>query len=224
MEQRAHWSVAQRACLDMAWLVFGLPHRLRVHGREHVPAEGGLLVVCNHFSLLDPIFLSLAVPRPIRYLVKPLPAGFEPVQAIYDVYGCIATGSGRQLARAMAETSRLVTEGAGLAIFPEGGISRDGQLQPFQTGAARVALSTGCAVLPAWIEGAYEAMPAGRMLPRLAPVSVHFGQTFRLSARPGAAHRARDLNRATMVLTEAVARQAPRRANLAPRDERGAPC
>ena len=210
MARHAHWSVAQRACLDVAWLVFGLPHRLRIEARANVPPSGGLLVVANHASVLDPVFLSLAVPRPLRFLVKPLPPGFEPVQSIYDTYGCITAGSGRQLALAMGETARAVADGAALAIFPEGRVSPDGRLLPFQTGAARVALTTGCAILPAWIEGAHRAMPPGRVLPRLAPVSVRFGSVFHLGRRVGAGPpRAHDLNRATMVLTEAVARLAP---------------
>ena len=210
MAEHAHWSVAQRACLDVAWLVFGLPHRLRIEGRANVPASGGLLVVANHFSLLDPIFLSLAMPRPLRFLVKPLPPGFEPVQGIYDTYGCITASSGRQLSHAMGETTRVVLDGAALAIFPEGRVSPNGRLLQFQTGAARVALTTGCAILPAWIDGAHEAMPPGRVLPRLAPVSVRFGSAFHLGRRLGGGlPRAHDLNRATMVLTEAVARLAP---------------
>jgi 1-acyl-sn-glycerol-3-phosphate acyltransferase len=169
------WSLAQRSLLDLGWLFFGSLFRLRVEGRQHLPAGGGVLVVCNHPTVLDPVFLTLALPRPMTHLVKPLPPPFAVVREFYRVFGCIETGGGHRTARAMERCARAIEEGRLMVVFPEGGVSARGVIKPFQPGAARLALATGCPVVPAAVCGSYAAWPAGRAAPRPGPVTVRFG-------------------------------------------------
>jgi 1-acyl-sn-glycerol-3-phosphate acyltransferase len=161
--------------LDLGRVLFGLPFRLRAEGLEHLPRRGGVVVVCSHATVLDPVFLTLVLPRPMTHLVKPLPPAFAVVREIYDVFGCVETGKGRETARAVRHCVDAVHAGRLMVVFPEGGVSDRGSLRPFQQGAARIALAAGCAVVPAAVCGSYAAWPAGAGMPRPGPVTVRFG-------------------------------------------------
>ena len=71
--------------------------------------------------------------------------------------------------------AKLLSEGKGLVIFPEGTRSKDGELQAGKPGVAMLALKTGVPVIPAWIEGTQKALPRDSSRIKFAPVSVIFG-------------------------------------------------
>jgi 1-acyl-sn-glycerol-3-phosphate acyltransferase len=99
----------------------------------------------------------------------------------------------------------VLKHGGVLGIFPEGGRSPDGTLQPFKQGVALLAQRTGVPVVPAGIVGAEAAMPRGRAVPRRAPVTVRFGRPIGFPA-PAAAERGKDrLEEGTARIREAIA-------------------
>jgi 1-acyl-sn-glycerol-3-phosphate acyltransferase len=185
MSDATDWTLAQQACLDLGRLLFGTLFALRVEGAERIPRHGGALIVCNHPTVLDPLLLTLALPRAASHLVKRLPAGFASITAFYDVFDCIQMGSGREALLAVKECRRVLDRGRLLVIFPEGGVSDRGRVRAFQTGAARLALASGCPVVPAAVCGSYAAMPAGATLPRPAPVTVRYGPLLRFARGHG---------------------------------------
>ncbi len=132
--------------------------RLEVTGAEHVPPQGGALLVANHnTALVDPMALVHAAPRPTSFLAKaplwkwfPLRPFLNGVAAI-PVYRSEDTdeNEGRSV-RANVETFRRCRErlraGASLALFPEGASHPQPTLLPLRTGAARIAIDAGAPV------------------------------------------------------------------------------
>ncbi len=152
-------------CRAFYRLAFSLFFRIRAWGVENVPREGGALLVSNHQSFLDPPAVGIALGRPVYYVARsslfrvPLVGWFLRKQ-----HGMpIERGKGDLGAiRAAVE---LVRRGALLVLFPEGTRTRDGSVGAFQPGFAMVASLARVPIVPAAIDGAFEAWPRSRRLP-----------------------------------------------------------
>ena len=156
-------------------LAFVLLYRVRCSGRERVPAGGGVLVVCNHQSQLDPPVIGLCCPRRMSYLARASLFGFRPFAWLIYSYGAVPIdieGSGLSGVKA---TLRLLKEGRVVLIFPEGARSFDGEIAPFKGGFAKLAVRAGASIQPAAIEGAFRAWPRQHRFPRRGTIHVHFG-------------------------------------------------
>ncbi|MBR7832184.1 1-acyl-sn-glycerol-3-phosphate acyltransferase [Actinospica durhamensis] len=166
--------------------------RPQAEGVEHIPAEGPVLLVANHQSFSDSIFMPLLTPRPVKFLAKAeyftgggikgrLSAGF------FRGVGSIPIDrSGARAADAALNTAlRLLEEGQIVGLYPEGTRSPDGRLFKGRTGAARIALTAGCPVLPCAIEGTERVQPTGSVLPRVHRVTVTFGPALDFSRYGG---------------------------------------
>ena len=94
---------------------------------------------------------------------------------------------------ATREAVRLLQAGEAVLIFPEGGRSHDGRLQPFKPGAFRLACSLGVPVLPVTLVGGYEAWPAHRRLPRPGRISIIYHPLMKGEAGPDLREAAREL-------------------------------
>jgi long-chain acyl-CoA synthetase len=70
----------------------------------------------------------------------------------------------------------VLERGDNLVWFPEGGISRDGKLQDFKPGIGLLLMHYPVSVVPIWIDGTYDALPSGKMIPRLRKITVTFGE------------------------------------------------
>ena len=111
------------------WLFIRLLYRFRVYGREHVPASGGCLIVCNRVSLLDRLVLRAACPRSLT-IAPDRDGNVEAIAAAFD-------------------------RGDAVLIFPEGHLTRSGHMLPFGPQlAAELRTSTGRADLPFYLSAA----------------------------------------------------------------------
>ncbi len=126
----------------VAWVLSRCIYRFKVRGDVHIPVAGPALLACNHVSFIDAMLLMAASPRPIYFvmdhrifrvpllgwlfrLAKAIPiAPQQEDPAVYEA--------------AFARAAQVLKEGDLLAIFPEGGITRDGQLQPFKGGLMKI--------------------------------------------------------------------------------------
>jgi long-chain acyl-CoA synthetase len=161
------------------WLIARLVFRLRVIGAEHIPAQEPFVLVANHVSDLDPPVLAAALSwRRLRRLYW---AG--------DVARLFAHGWQRVLARAihifpveerspastLGSAKTVLARGSALGWFPESWRSPTGKLQRFLPGIGLVLAERPVMVIPAYITGAFEAMPRTRHWPRPHPIRVTFG-------------------------------------------------
>lgn len=152
--------------------------RVRVDGRERVPAAGPVVLASNHLSFLDSIFLPLVVRRRVTFVAKA--EYFDSWRTRWFFRGVgqipIRRGGGSASERALAAALGVLRGGGVFAIYPEGTRSRDGLLHRGHTGVARLALRSGAPVVPVGLVGTRDVQPPDRTLPRwFRPVTVRFG-------------------------------------------------
>jgi 1-acyl-sn-glycerol-3-phosphate acyltransferase len=162
-------------CLRLlVWLIARAFFRISFHGTQHVPPAGPVVIASNHVSYADPFLLSLPIRRPIYYMAM-APLFRNPVFGwLLRRLRAFPVQLESADPRAIREAVRRLQAGEAVLIFPEGGRTSDGRLQPFKPGAFRLAGSLGAPVLPVTIVGGYEAWPAHRRLPRPLPISITY--------------------------------------------------
>jgi 1-acyl-sn-glycerol-3-phosphate acyltransferase len=137
----------------------------RWQGREHVPRDGGLIVAANHVSEADPLAICHYLYRCGRYpifLAKSSLFGKGFVGTVVRGTGQIPVlRGGTSAADSLKVAEDALAAGQCLIVYPEGTCTRDPDLWPMtgQTGAARLALSTGTPVIPLASWGAHELLP-----------------------------------------------------------------
>lgn len=151
------------------WLMIVI-FRWRAHDRHNVPKHGPLLVVANHQSYLDSTCVGCGL-RPwvaVHVARSGLYKGglFDWLIRHLNTIP-IRSESGDGDAAAMKEIIRRLGQGNCVIIFPEGSRTHDGRMSPFKPGVALIIKRARCAVLPAAIEGGFDAWPRGRKGPRL---------------------------------------------------------
>jgi 1-acyl-sn-glycerol-3-phosphate acyltransferase len=153
----------------VAWICF----RFRVIGT--VPKRGGLLVAANHASYFDIPLLGCGMSRRAWYLGRS--DLFVPgVKGVLQWLGWIPLKLGRLDRKAFDMAVALIKAGKVVVIFPEGSRSLDGHLREAKAGLGMIVAQTGCPVVPAYLKGTFEVLPAGATRPRFHPVSVSFGE------------------------------------------------
>lgn len=156
--------------------------RLSVEGRERVPARGPVVIACNHTSYLDPFAVAAALP--LARLDSLYWAGWtgtafaNPLTRFVSRAAQVIPVDPQQGARASLALAAIVLDREqGLIWFPEGRRSKSGEMQPLRPGIGLLLARYPVPVVPVSIRGSHEAMPPGKRLPRLRPVSIHFGET-----------------------------------------------
>ena len=149
-------------------------------GMDNLPAAGGYVVCTNHYSHLDPlIFAHFMVDQghSPRFLGKvevfkvPVVGAILRADAELRLALALVYRESGQAADAYQAAVAAVTSGKGVAIYPEGTLTRDPGLWPMRgkTGAARVALQTRCPVIPVANWGAQAILPPYTKFPKLFP-------------------------------------------------------
>lgn len=151
---------------------------LRVEGGDRLPLHGPVIVVANHRSFIDSIFLAHVAQRPLAFLAKAEYFDDRRTAWMFRATGQIPVrrGSPGGAKRALDAANTVLDHGGAIAMFPEGTRSRDGLLHGGNLGAARLAIATGAPILPVGLIGTAEVQPIGRRLPRPGKrVYVRFG-------------------------------------------------
>ncbi|MFN7550900.1 MAG: MFS transporter [Pseudomonadota bacterium] len=141
----------------VAWLLVGAMYRLEVHGRDKIPDQGACILVCNHVSFMDAVILMGAVRRPTRFVMYWKIFQIPVVKWLFRAARAIPiAGRGENEAlmlRAFDVVDRELGAGEVVGIFPEGGITRDGTLQPFRPGIERMLAKRPVPVVPMALRG-----------------------------------------------------------------------
>lgn len=173
----------------IVWAFLKVWLRTRVVGARGVPREGGLLIVSNHTSYLDPPLIAVSLPRRCWFMARStlfcnkgfgaLIAGLGafPVERASDRAAKSADAAGAGDVKAIRTVLEQLERGHPVLLFPEGSRAMSPGLQPFQRGVAVLLKRSKCAVLPVGVSGVFEAWPRGRR-PRFFPrrVMVRFGE------------------------------------------------
>jgi 1-acyl-sn-glycerol-3-phosphate acyltransferase len=157
----------------LSWPVLHGLFRLRVRGRENVPANGGYVLSCNHLSNFDPWPLGMPLwPQHwLRFMAK-AELYWWPAKYVLDTAGAFPVHRGAGDREAVETAIRLAREGNVVVMFPEGTRRTKGLVKKHQprgrTGAARIALEAGVPLVPAAVAG------TDRLL-RLGPLRMAYG-------------------------------------------------
>jgi 1-acyl-sn-glycerol-3-phosphate acyltransferase len=136
----------------IAWVLTRLIYRFKVRGDEHIPTGGAAVLVCNHVSFVDAVLLMAASPRPIRFIMDHRIFRIPVLGAMFRLAKAIPVASRREdpntYAAAFEAADQVLAEGDLLCIFPEGGITRDGQLGEFKGGLMKILARRPVPVVP----------------------------------------------------------------------------
>lgn len=155
--------------LRICRLLIPLIARRHWAGQHNIPATGGVIIVANHISNIDPVLVGeylIYSGRWPRFLAKTEVWGWPVVGWVARRTGQIRVFRDSERARdSLAEARRAITDGQAVVIYPEGTITTDPENWPMtgRRGAARLALETGAAVVPVAQWGAHEIL-GGRVI------------------------------------------------------------
>jgi 1-acyl-sn-glycerol-3-phosphate acyltransferase len=192
---RREVGLATRITTTLRWLLVRVylkwVHRLEVGGLEHLPKELPFVMVANHASHLDALMLASILPPRINCSVFPIAAGdtfFEtkPTAAFASLFMNALPIWRRNCGAHSLEIlrERLTEEPCGYVIFPEGTRSRTGEMGRFKPGIGKLVAGSSVAVIPCRIEGAHEAFPPAKLLPRPRKLRLIVGEALCFEGLP----------------------------------------
>jgi acyl-[acyl-carrier-protein]-phospholipid O-acyltransferase/long-chain-fatty-acid--[acyl-carrier-protein] ligase len=161
-------------------------YRIKRGGLENVPEKGGALLVCNHLSLLDGLFIMVCIDRPVRFIVEASYYNNRLFKPFMKIIGAIpiSTAEGpKTLMRALKAAGEYLDKGELVCIFAEGQITRIGMLLPFKRGLERILKGRSVPVIPCALDrvwGSIFSLSDGRFASRVPrkfpyPVTLLFG-------------------------------------------------
>jgi len=184
-QERLHRRAREQGANPLVyWLVraifqpfFHVYFRLGRIGREHIPAEGAVIIASNHRSFLDPFVIGTMARRPMYYVAKQEMFTRPWRSWVLSSLGAFPVERGTGDA-AMIETATAILErGDILLMFPEGTRTRPGPLGKPKRGAARLALQTGAPVVPVAVIGTEAVRRGWRIRPH--KVRIRAGRPLR---------------------------------------------
>jgi acyl-[acyl-carrier-protein]-phospholipid O-acyltransferase / long-chain-fatty-acid--[acyl-carrier-protein] ligase len=171
----------------LLWIATHTLYRIHLEGRENVPSKGGALLVPNHVSMVDAVLLIASIDRPIRFLMFKGSYDHPFVKPFAKIMGVIPISSQlrpREMIQSLRTATQALKDGEVVCIFPEGQMTRIGQMLPFRRGMERIVKGIDVPVVPVNLGGVWGSIfsfDKGRFLwkfPRRIPypVTVTFGR------------------------------------------------
>jgi 1-acyl-sn-glycerol-3-phosphate acyltransferase len=147
----------------LSWLLVRVLYRLRVRGVEdHVPDEGPALIVCNHVSYMDALILAACIPRPVRFVMYYKIFNIPVMRWIFRNAKAIPIAGAREdpamMQRAFDAIDAALAEGELVGIFPEGALTKDGEIAAFKSGVERILERRPVPVVPMALRGMWSSM------------------------------------------------------------------
>ncbi|WP_426152851.1 MFS transporter [Pseudomonas sp. DC3000-4b1] len=141
----------------LVWLLSHSMYRVRHRGLEHIPEEGPALLVCNHVSFVDALILAGAIRRPVRFVMYYRIYKLPVLNFFFRTVGAIPiAGRSEDLLiyeRAFRDIAGYLAAGELVCVFPEGKLTRDGEIDAFKSGTATILQQTSVPVIPMALRG-----------------------------------------------------------------------
>jgi 1-acyl-sn-glycerol-3-phosphate acyltransferase len=147
----------------LSWVFVRSLYRLRTHGIERdVPDEGPAVIVCNHVSYLDALILSACIPRPVRFVMYYKIFNIPVMRWIFRTAKAIPIAGAKEdpevMQRAFEEVDAALADGQLVGIFPEGALTRDGEIADFKSGVEKILARRPVPVVPLALRGMWTSM------------------------------------------------------------------
>ncbi|MGF6509935.1 MFS transporter [Paraburkholderia sp. 32] len=172
----------------IAWLLVHTFYRIRLVHAERIPEQGAAVLVCNHVSFVDAIVIMAESPRPIRFVMDHQIFRSPFVGWLFRHAKAIPIASAHQdaalLARAYDLCAQALADGELVCIFPEGKLTRTGELNPFRHGVAEIVRRTPAPVIPMALRGLWGSV-FSRAVDATWPRPISKGVMSRLSLAVG---------------------------------------
>jgi 1-acyl-sn-glycerol-3-phosphate acyltransferase len=164
----------------LAWLLIHTVHRVHTVNAERIPAEGAAVLVCNHVSYVDAIVIGAAAPRPIRFVMDHRIFKLPLLGWIFRTARAIPIAPAKEdpwlMEKAYIDIAQALHEGELVCIFPEGQLTRTGEISEFKGGVAKIIERSKVPVIPMALRGLW-----GHLLSRNH--DNVFGRVFRKGLR-----------------------------------------
>ena len=177
--------IPQATLRFMAWMLSRSIYRVRSSGMENIPEEGGAVLAPNHVTWVDGILLVLTSPRPVRMVVFSGNFKSRLLNFLGRIFGVIMIRPGdRSVSTSLEVAAEAARNGELVCIFPEGELSRSGQIQTFKRGVIKILEKADVPVIPVFLDGLWGSIfsfDRGKFFwkwPRKIPypVWIHFGE------------------------------------------------
>jgi len=147
----------------LSWILVRALYRLRLYGIEdNVPDEGPALLVCNHVSYMDALILSASIPRPVRFVMYYKIFKIPVMSWIFRTAKAIPIAGAKEdpelMQRAFDEIAAALAAGQIVGIFPEGALTKNGDIAPFKGGVERILERHPVPVIPMALRGMWSSM------------------------------------------------------------------
>lgn len=143
----------------LMWVLSRLIYRVHVTGtgRDNLPETGPALIVCNHISYMDPLIIGGTIQRPIRFVMTHRIYNIRGLKWLFRLAGAIPVAPAHEdaecLRRAFESVDEALARGELVGLFPEGGLSPDGEVQRFRAGITEILSRRQVPVVPMALEG-----------------------------------------------------------------------
>ena len=141
----------------LSWIVVSVLYRIRSEGLDHIPDEGAALVVCNHVGYMDALIIGGCVRRPMRYVMYHKIFDIPVLSFMFRTVKAIPIAGAREnpelLRKAFDDIDAALSEGEIVCIFPEGGLTTDGEIATFKNGLERILERRPVPVIPTALRG-----------------------------------------------------------------------
>ena len=146
----------------LAWILSRTLYRLTLIGHERIPESGAAVVVCNHVSFVDFLIVAGAIRRPVRFVMDHRIAATPVVSLLFKQGKTIPIAPGHEdkamMERAFDRIAAELREGEIVCIFPEGKLTKSGEMNPFRGGIERIVRETPVPVVPMALAGLWGSM------------------------------------------------------------------
>ena len=128
-------------------------YRIKILGREHIPKEGGVLLISNHPSYIDPLLIRISLSRPVRFLAYTGYAEKSSFLRFIFRKEQVIPLLPKNPRKTINQMVTCLKAGEVVCLFPEGGVSRSGRLEPLKRGFVMIAKQAQVPVVPVVLEG-----------------------------------------------------------------------
>ncbi len=127
-------------------------YKPRIINPERIPERGGALLVANHVTYADALFLTMICPRPVRFIVSDEFMSFAPLRWILEIFNSLPI-SAKNPKEAIMDAIKGLQDGDLICIFPEGQLTRSGCLTPIRRGMELIARRAQAPIIPVFMDG-----------------------------------------------------------------------
>jgi acyl-[acyl-carrier-protein]-phospholipid O-acyltransferase / long-chain-fatty-acid--[acyl-carrier-protein] ligase len=175
------WALSIVPDAFLRFILIGLAHtlyRVRVVGRSNIPSEGGALLVPNHVTFADGLFVMASTDRPVRFVIysnyfdRPL---IGRILRSMKAIPISPSGGPKMILHAFREAGKALDAGELVCLFPEGQLTRTGVMSPFQRGLERIVKGRTTPIIPVHLDRLSDSVLAPvsrRRIPKQIPYPV----------------------------------------------------